>query len=125
MRYKPRKIDHTGSSFDDFLREDGMLEEAEALAIKRVIAWQLQQAMQRKRISKKAMAKRLRTSRSQLDRLLDPAYAGVTLGTLSRAATALGKRLKVQVIEAPVAARKQPGRAGLARKGKPVAAGQR
>jgi DNA-binding Xre family transcriptional regulator len=110
MREK-HSIDHSGSSFDDFLREEGTLEEAEAVAIKRVIAWQLQREMQRKRISKIAMANRLRTSRSQLDRLLDPKYPGVTLGTLSRAAMALGKRLKVQVIEAPGRPlRKRPAR---------------
>ncbi len=116
MKDKLKPIDHSGSSFDEFLQEEGMLEEAEAVAIKRVIAWQLRQEMQRKRITKKVMAGRLRTSRSQLDRLLDPQYAGVTLGTLSRAAMVLGKRLKVQVIEAPAATRplrKRPGRVAL------------
>lgn len=116
MKDKLKRIDHSGSSFDEFLREEGMLEEAETVAIKRVIAWHLQREMQRKRITKKVMAGRLRTSRSQLDRLLDPQYAGVTLGALSRAAMVLGKRLKVQVIEAPPAARslrKHPGRVAL------------
>lgn len=116
MKDKAKRIDYSGSSFDEFLREEGVLEEAEAVAIKRVIAWQLRQEMQRKRITKKAMAGRLRTSRSQLDRLLDPSYAGVTLGTLSRAAMVLGKRLKVQVIEGPPARRplrKRPGRVAL------------
>ena len=116
MKNRSKRIDHSGSSFDEFLREDGILEEAEAVAIKRVISWQLRREMQRKRITKKAMAGRLRTSRSQLDRLLDPQYAGVTLGTLSRAAIVLGKRLKVQIIEAPAATRslrKRPGRVAL------------
>ncbi len=116
MKDKSKPIDHSGSSFDGFLREEGVLEEAEAVAIKRVIAWQLQREMQRKRITKKVMAGRLRTSRSQLDRLLDPQYAGVTLGTLSRAAMVLGKRLKVQVVEGPAAARplrKRPSRVAL------------
>jgi len=116
MKDKSKRIDHSGSSFDEFLREEGMLEEAETVAIKRVIAWQLQREMQRKRITKKVMAGRLHTSRSQLDRLLDPQYAGVTLGALSRAAMVLGKRLKVQVIEAPAAVRpmrKRPGRVAL------------
>lgn len=125
MKDNLKRIDHSGSSFDEFLREEGMLEEAEAVAIKRVIAWQLQREMQRKRITKKVMADRLRTSRSQLDRLLDPQYAGVTLGTLSRAAMVLGKRLKVQVIEAPVAARslrKRPGRVALPVKSNKLAA---
>ena len=126
MRQKQKNIDHSGSSFDDFLREEGTLEEAEAVAIKRVIAWQLQQEMQRKRISKKAMADRLRTSRSQLDRLLDPKYPGVTLSTLSRAAMALGKRLKVQVIEAPVRSlRKRPGRVGLVARNRMIIGGRR
>lgn len=117
MKDKSKAIDHSGSSFDEFLREEGMLEEAEAVAIKRVIAWQLRREMQRKRITKKDMAGRLRTSRSQLDRLLDPQYPGVTLGTLSRAAMVLGKRLKVQVVEGPAAERralaKRPGRVSL------------
>jgi antitoxin HicB len=126
MRQKQKNIDHSGSSFDDFLREEGTLEEAEAVAIKRVIAWQLQQEMQRKRISKKAMADRLRTSRSQLDRLLDPKYPGVTLGTLSRAAMALGKRLKVQVIEAPGRSlRKRPERVGLVARNRMIIGGRR
>ena len=117
MKRKLKSIDHSGSSFDEFLREEGTLEEAEAVAIKRVIAWQLQQEMQKKHISKKAMANRLRTSRSQLDRLLDPKYSGVTLSALSRAAMALGKRLKVQVIEAPERTlRKNPGRVVLGAK---------
>ena len=125
MKDTSKRIDHSGSSFDEFLREEGMLEEAETVAIKRVIAWQLRQEMQRKRITKKVMAGRLRTSRSQLDRLLDPQYAGVTLGTLSRAAMVLGKRLKVQVIEAPTARRglrKRPGRVAAAVKPPKLAA---
>lgn len=126
MRHKSKHVDHSGSSFDDFLREEGTLEETEAVAIKRVIAWQLHQEMQRKRISKRAMADRLRTSRSQLDRLLDPRYSGVTLGTLSRAAIALGKRLKVQVIDAPTAdGRKRPARAGMVSKSRVAAGAER
>lgn len=125
MKSKSKPIDHSGSSFNEFLREEGILEEAEAVAIKRVIAWQLRREMQRKRITKKAMAGRLRTSRSQLDRLLDPQYPGVTLGTLSRAAMVLGKRLKVQVIEAPAATRslrKRPHRVALPLKSRKQAA---
>lgn len=125
MKDKSKPIDHSGSSFDEFLREEGVLEEAEAVAIKRVIAWQLRREMQRKRITKKVMAGRLRTSRSQLDRLLDPQYAGVTLGTLSRAAMVLGKRLRVQVIEGPAVTRslrKRPGRVALPVKSRKQAA---
>jgi antitoxin HicB len=77
MRSRSTAIDYSGSSFDEFMHEEGILEEAEAIAIKRVIAWQQQREMQRKRISKKVMANRLRTSRSQLDRLLDPKYSNV------------------------------------------------
>jgi antitoxin HicB len=110
MRSISKAIDHSGSSFDEFMHEEGILEEAEAIAIKRVIAWQLQREMQKKRISKKAMATRLRTSRSQLDRLLDPKYSNVTLGTLSRAAVVLGKRLKVQMVEGPAHAQRGKAR---------------
>jgi antitoxin HicB len=120
MKNKAKQFDHSGSSFDDFLRDESILEEAETIAIKRVIAWQLQQEMQKKRITKKVMATRLRTSRSQLDRLLDPEYPGVTLGALSRAAMVLGKRLKVQIIDSPVA-RKSPARVALSGKLRKVA----
>ena len=92
-------IDHSGSSFDEFLREEGLLEETEAVAIKRVIAWQLQQEMPRKHITKNAMAAQFGTSRSQVDRLLDPHHAGVTISTLAKAAKVVGKRLQVQVID--------------------------
>jgi antitoxin HicB len=94
-----KRFAHNGSTFDSFLREERILEETETLALKRVIAWQLQRAMKTKRISKYAMAKRLRTSRSQVDRLLDPVNIGVTLGTLSRAAQVVGKRIVFQVVD--------------------------
>ena len=86
-----------GSSFDDFLEEQGTYEETTAQAIKRVLAHQLAQAMKEQKISKVEMAKRLHTSRSQLDRLLDPNNDGVTLGTLSRAAQVLGRRLNLEL----------------------------
>jgi antitoxin HicB len=88
---------HTGSSFDIFLEEEGVLEEAEAVAIKRVIAWQIKQEMDARRISKKAMAERLHTSRTQVDRLLDPQNAAVHLTTLTRAAREVGLRLSISV----------------------------
>lgn len=88
---------HTGSSFDAFLEEQGMLEEAEAVAVKRVIAWQLQQAMEKRHISKATMAKRLHTSRPQIDRLLDPQNVSVGLNTLTRAAREVGLRIKVSM----------------------------
>ncbi len=92
------KVDrHTGSSFDSFLEEEGMLEEADAVAIKRVIAWQLRREMDAQHISKKAMAERLNTSRTQVDRLLNPENVAVHLTTMTRAARVLGLRLKVAV----------------------------
>ena len=94
-----KQFDHSGSSFDSFLEEEGIREEVEAVAIKRVLAWQLEQEMKRQRKTKQAMARQLRTSRSQLDRLLDPRNASVTLDTMSRAARALGKRLIVRVAD--------------------------
>jgi hypothetical protein len=94
---KHNKINHSGSTFDSFLDQEGIRGEVEAVAIKRVLAWQLAQAMREQQKTKQAMAKQLRTSRSQLDRLLDPQNAAVTLDTMSRAARALGKRLIVRV----------------------------
>jgi hypothetical protein len=90
------KVDrNTGSSFDTFLEDEGILEEVDAVAIKRVIAWQIQQAMEKLHISKKGMAARLHTSRTQVDRLLDPENASVHLTTLTRAAREVGIRLRV------------------------------
>ncbi len=97
---KNRKVtDRTGSSFDSFLEQEGILEEVEAVAIKRVVAWELERAMRKQRKTKQAMAKQLRTSRSQLDRLLDPRNVSVTLDTITRAAKALGKRLIIRVAD--------------------------
>jgi len=88
-----KKISHSGSTFDSFLEEQGIQEEVEAVAIKRVLTWQLEQAMRKQQKTKRAMAKQLHTSRSQLNRLLDPRNVSVTLDTITRAARALGKRL--------------------------------
>lgn len=88
---------HIGSDFDDFLRDEGVLDEAEAIATKRVIAYQLAQEMERANISQSELARRMKTSRSSVERLLDPANPSVTLVTLERAASAIGKRLKVQL----------------------------
>jgi len=88
---------HIGGDFDDFLRDEGILDEAEAIAAKRVIAYQIGQEMQRAHISHSELARRMKTSRSAVDRLLDPANPSVTLVTLERAASALGKRLKIQL----------------------------
>jgi DNA-binding Xre family transcriptional regulator len=100
MKTKKVPFDHTGSSFDSFLEEEGILEEVQAVAIKRVIAWQLSEAMKAGNISKKAMAERMGTSRSQLDRLLDPENSAVHLETITRAARAVGKRLRLEMIDA-------------------------
>jgi len=101
---KPKKnrkqLDHSGSTFDSFLEEQGLREQVEAVAIKRVLAWQFQQAMRRQQKTKQAMARQLRTSRSQLDRLLDPQNVSVSLDTIARAAQALGKRLIIRVANA-------------------------
>jgi len=93
-------IEHTGSSFDSFLEEEGIREEVEAVAIKRVISWQLAEAMRKKKKTKQALARELNTSRSQLDRLLDPENIGVSLDTITRAARALGKRLIIRIADA-------------------------
>jgi hypothetical protein len=91
---------HSGSTFDSFLEEEGILQEAETVAMKRVLAWQFEQAMQKQKKTKVAMARQLRTSRSQLDRLLDPQNASVTLDTIARAAKVLGKRIIIRVADA-------------------------
>lgn len=93
-----KRMDHSGSTFDSFLEEEGIREEVEAVAIKRVLAWQLEQAMRDQKKTKQAMAKQLHTSRSQLDRLLDPRNVSVTLDTITRAARALGKRVIIRVV---------------------------
>jgi hypothetical protein len=98
-RKNGKRTDHSGSTFDGFLEQEGIREEVEAVAIKRVLAWQLEQAMRKQQKTKKAMAAQLRTSRSQLDRLLDPRNVSVTLETVARAATALGKRLIIRVAD--------------------------
>lgn len=85
------------SSFDDFLQEQGIDEEVTEAAVKRVIAWQLSQIMQEQKITKVEMARRLATSRAQLDRLLDPENDSVTLGVLARAAKAVGRRIRLEL----------------------------
>ncbi len=80
---------HSGSSFDDFLEEEGFREQVEAIAVKRVLAWQLSKAMKEQRKTKQAMARELGTSRSQLDRLLDPQNTTVSAETITRAASVL------------------------------------
>ena len=89
-----------GGNFDDFLREEGILEEVELAAMKRVLALELADLMEGKQLSKTALAQKMRTSRAALDRLLDPANTAVTLTTLSRAANALGQRVRVEFVAA-------------------------
>jgi antitoxin HicB len=98
-RKNGKKTDHSGSTFDSFLEQEGIREEVEAVAVKRVLAWQLEEAMRKQQKTKKAMATQLRTSRSQLDRLLDPQNVSVTLETVAKAATALGKRLIIRIAD--------------------------
>lgn len=88
---------YAGSRLDDFLQEEGILAEAEALAVKRTIAYQIEHLMVEKNLSKKEMAKRMGTSRSALERLLDPDNPSVTLLTLERAVKALGKRITAEL----------------------------
>lgn len=86
-----------GSSFDDFLKREQIQDVVEERATKRVIAWQLSEIMRIEKISKVEMARRLDTSRTQLDRLLDPENDSVTLGTLARAARAVGRTLRIEL----------------------------
>lgn len=89
---------HMGSSFDDFLAEEGLLADVEVVALKRVIAFQLEQEMKRSGLTKTELASRMETSRSAVDRLLDPENHAVTLRTLERAAGVLGKRLRLELV---------------------------
>ena len=88
---------HIGSNFDDFLEEESVLAEAESIAIKRVFAFQLKELMTAQKLSKTQLAKRMKTSRSALERLLDPDNPSVTLLTLERAARALGKNIRIEI----------------------------
>ena len=89
---------HIGTSFDDFLEEDGLLEECTESAIKRVLAWQLKQEMKQKKLTKTALAIKMKTSRASLDRLLNPANESVTLKTLKKAASVLGRKLRLELV---------------------------
>ena len=87
-----------GSSFDDFLSEEKTLSEVDALAIKKVIAYQIEESMKKKNITKTEMAKRMGTSRSSLNRLLDPLNTSVSLATIESAVVALGRKLSIQIV---------------------------
>ena len=90
---------HLGSTLDDLLEADGTLAQAEAVAVKRVLAWQIGQTIAAEHLNKAEMARRMKTSRAALDRLLDPDNPSVTLLTLQKAATALDKRLKIELVD--------------------------
>ena len=92
-----KKNKHIGSSIDDLMKEEGWLDEAQGKAIKEVIAWQLSRAMEKKHISKTTMATRLKTSRTQVNRILS-ATSDVTLSSLQRAAALVGRRLKIELV---------------------------
>jgi DNA-binding Xre family transcriptional regulator len=92
------KAKHIGSSFDGWPREEGIYEQVTATAIKRVLARQIEAAMQEKQFSKAEMARRMHTSRAALDRLLDPEYEAVTLSTLRKAALAVGRELRLELV---------------------------
>jgi len=89
---------HIGPSLEDFLKEEGILDQTRAVVLKETLAWQVQQAMEKDKISKVEMARRMNTSRAALDRLLDPTNTSVTLQTLTRAAHAVGRDLRIELV---------------------------
>ena len=93
-----KKKGGVGSSFEGYLQEQGTLEETTAEALKRVLAWQLEQAMEKEHLSKNQMAKAMNTSRSQLDRILDPDNSHIRLDTLTAAARAVGRELRIELV---------------------------
>ncbi len=92
------KNGHRGSAIDALLREEGVLEEFQARAIKEVIAWQLDQAMKAQKLSKNKLAQMMHTSRTQVDRVLDPMNGNVTIETLQRAAAVVGRKVQVELV---------------------------
>ena len=98
MTTKEKRHPRHGSTLDDLLKTEGVLEEFQATAIKEVIAWQLQKAMTDQKLSKNKMAELMHTSRAQLDRLLDPQAGNVTLETLQRAANVLGRSIRLELV---------------------------
>ena len=92
------KAQHVGTSLEEFLEEQGILEETTAKAIKEVIAWQLAEEMRVKRITKKRLAQLMNTSRAQIDRILDPEKGNVTIETLQRAANMVGRKVRLELV---------------------------
>jgi len=95
---KTARNPHRGSTLDDFLKEEGIFEETQNRAIKEVLAWQITQAMEARKLSRKRMAEEMGTSRSQISRLLDPKDGNVTLTTLERAARIVGRKVRVELV---------------------------
>jgi antitoxin HicB len=93
-----RKNPQIGPLFEEWLKEQGIHEDVTNASIKRVLAWQLEQAMKEQKLSKAEMARRMETSRPQLDRLLDPDNEGVTLDTLTKAAAAVGRKIRLELV---------------------------
>jgi len=89
---------HRGSSLDEFLEQEGTLQEANARAVKKALAWKFAQAMKEKKVTKVALARRMNTSRAQLDRLLDPENQSVTLKTVTRAAEVLDLHVEIDLV---------------------------
>lgn len=98
MTAKTKTKKHWGSTLDDFLKEEGIYEEAKTQAAKEMIAWQIAQAMKKKRLTKKRMAELMATSRTQVDRLLNPRDHNVTLATLEKAAAIVGRQLRLELV---------------------------
>jgi DNA-binding Xre family transcriptional regulator len=97
---RTKKNPYRGSRFEDFLAEDGILDAVTAAAQKRVVTWQVAQLMAQQKISKTEMAKRMKTSRAALERLLDPDNPSVTLQTIGRAAAVLGRKVEIRLVKA-------------------------
>lgn len=95
---KKKRNRHHGSSLDDFLNEERVFNDFRATAIKEVVAWQIERAMKDRKLSNNKMAELMNTSRAQLDRLLDPEHGNITIDTLQRAATALGRSLRIEFV---------------------------
>ena len=93
-----KKSSSRGSVFGEFLKDEGTYEETTSVAVKRVLAWQLTQAMEQEQLSKRQMAKRMGTSRSQLDRILDPTNQKIQLDTILKAASVLGRELRLELV---------------------------
>lgn len=98
MTKRPAGNPHRGSSIDDFLKEEGVFETFQARAVKEVLAWQLGQALKELKLSKRRLATMMHTSRTQVDRVLDPNNGNVTLETLQRAAAVVGRKLQVELV---------------------------